>query len=823
MDQFQANPSIHKKWERHFRNTKTIISVFLIILGICFALPLAFLWPQILSSYLFNSKLSYHLIMDIEDYFTCSKDYQNFVIMEPAEDDTLMSIYLFNITNAADVFQRGYKPVVAETGPYGFQKYTYKYSVEFDEVDSLYLSFKEYNILKEVNDDGVCKRMYYRIGNADNSLSTDPCSNNNCNCQSYDEVLTIVNPLFLKLLVQEKPFSIMSYYSTEIFKTIKNLIENDFVVATKAHLVHEAMQEIYAFRQQMQIYSLLNTSYSYLLNHGYNETSIVSLMDNYDSSQYSKFNPSDCGLSIYDINECNFFELSTMIQDTKKNRNLQQSNATIQYPSVKPLFERNNPLSLFNLDYGLPRWLALCFYQGYIDLGFDNGYTMVSADEYRELYQNFTKELSVYTFGVNSNHSGNTTATSRVIVNSVIKYLSNTYINSYKSQTLSLLFDEFNKHYDEVACEPLGTKCIWQWGYIRHYYSTQPYFNLSTIMIDSLINYASKSERNPNNIYDSGNVLRYYNSYIYCSKFGYSINGYNSSDSLCSSTNYSFTLSDAIASVPSGLWGTNYYQSNSLDMTVVTSQFLKQSNLTKLNYFNFACNVSTLIYRIYPSSTQFHDIYVMKYLNKFKSSALTHTFSLNRSKPLNMIPYIQIIIILYFIATAWLEVGWAQWGGGFITEALTKVKAVNQIKRNGMWYFGSEAYYEFLIEYSSWAILAGFPSAFITNVYHVEKLLNILADDTIEYGIKFRQLITFISTTYIGDGENYINGVGAVGDKTFVLEANTGNFSCPSEIFSESCDVISTFITSSPGQCHESMKVSLYTTIIVMIIFTSFS
>jgi len=56
---------------------------------------------------------------------------------------------------------------------------------------------------------------------------------------------------------------------------------------------------------------------------------------------------------------------------------------------------------------------------------------------------------------------------------------------------------------------------------------------------------------------------------------------------------------------------------------------------------------------------------------------------------------------------------------------------------------------------------------------------------------------------FLGDGSNYINGVGAIGDKTYISEANTGNFSCPGEVYQSSCDVLNTFITSSAQLCNE--------------------
>lgn len=99
----------------------------------------------------------------------------------------------------------------------------------------------------------TCKRMYYRMDRATVTLGADPCADGSCDCQPYDATLTIINPLFLKLVTQENPFSILAYYSADVFKEIKSLIENDFVKAVRAHLVTVALQEVYVFRSQMQV------------------------------------------------------------------------------------------------------------------------------------------------------------------------------------------------------------------------------------------------------------------------------------------------------------------------------------------------------------------------------------------------------------------------------------------------------------------------------------------------------------------------------------------------------------------------------------------
>ena len=50
-----------------------------IVFGSFFVLSLSYMWPQLYSPQVFDARMAYHTVMDIEDYWTCGKDYNNFV------------------------------------------------------------------------------------------------------------------------------------------------------------------------------------------------------------------------------------------------------------------------------------------------------------------------------------------------------------------------------------------------------------------------------------------------------------------------------------------------------------------------------------------------------------------------------------------------------------------------------------------------------------------------------------------------------------------------------------------------------------------------
>jgi hypothetical protein len=197
--------SMAQKKERHFNESKTVLSVAIMLAGVCIAFSLALMWPQTYISSVFNSKLAYNLILDVEDYFTCNEEYVNFAVDEPDPSYSMFTIFVFNVTNCADVLQRGYKPRMVETGPYGFVKYTYKYDISFDDpVQSKTVTFREYSILQEVDDPLDCQRMYFRMDR--DLLEADPCVGDACLCKSNDAMVTIVNPLMLKVTQNLVPY-----------------------------------------------------------------------------------------------------------------------------------------------------------------------------------------------------------------------------------------------------------------------------------------------------------------------------------------------------------------------------------------------------------------------------------------------------------------------------------------------------------------------------------------------------------------------------------------------------------------------------------------
>jgi hypothetical protein len=124
----------------------------------------------------------------------------DFITDEPLPELNLMTFYIYNITNPQESIQRGYKPHILETGPYGYSKSTYKYDISFETTDSDLVSYKEYSMLHELTDPTVCTRMYFRMDRVLNVLLYNPCQNGKCDCISIDSHVRIVSNFVTVLL-----------------------------------------------------------------------------------------------------------------------------------------------------------------------------------------------------------------------------------------------------------------------------------------------------------------------------------------------------------------------------------------------------------------------------------------------------------------------------------------------------------------------------------------------------------------------------------------------------------------------------------------------
>lgn len=775
-----------RKWERYYRETRNVVGWALILFGFTFTMCLSYLWPQIYNPSVFNSRLSYHLIMDIEDFWSCNLDYHNFVIDEPTTEQAMVQFFVFNVSNAPEVVQRGYKPYITEIGPYAYTKRTYKYEVLFNHIDPTLVSFKEYTILDAVSagDPEACTRNYHRMGRSE-VASLNPCLEGVCDCRDTEERMTIVNPLFLKIVWQESAHSILAYFSVDVYATIKDLYENEFVNSTRAHLASYAIGEIYQFREQMQTYVILETMMRNISEDlSYNWTAVGDLWEG--PADYLK----QCGLEDYElgttlswlgalcpISADDFIAtdrahlLSLAKNDHSEGHEINESHV----PHARFLFQDNTTeYSPLNQQVGFAGYLgiawALADWEGakYLEFNEPTGHSMFNFSESATMISRRTIALATDAFG--TDYTEAQYLGSRVLVKNVAMYVAKLHneifsFGSTASPYRQLTYTEFANSSEAVICNVHGMPCIWQYGYLLEHGNAD--FVLDHDLVHEFVSVERKLNTNPNNLAYLGNSAPWYNTWLY----HYEVLGQGKTD-VC--YDLEFTYNDANVIQPAGV-NAIVRKVDSTNVTYLQQVYTGLSDEEKQIMMNIASNMSDLLYGYYPTLTDFHDYYVIRYINKYVDAGVSHTFSEGN----------------------WKEIGWSQWGGGFITYLLAEVRTVYQVERDGMWHWGAEDFWDALMEYGSWCIKTGFPQAYIYDPYEARDLLIALADRGTD-GVAFRQHVAYAGTTFIGDGvaENYVNEVGDVGEYAFVSEANRGDFSCTGT-YAAACATLDTFFTSS--------------------------
>jgi len=637
-----------RKRERHFNETKTVLAVALMLFGACALVCLVVVYPQSYLIQIFNSKLSYHLIMDVEDYFTCNNEYQKFVIDEPDETESMFTFFVFNVSNPADVLQRGNMPAMVETGPYGFMRHTYKYDITFpDPKESTTVRFKEYTLLKPITDIDACSHMFYRM-DRDNQ-QTNPCAD--CSCKSYDSLVTVINPLLLKLLKEETPTMVVARHAAEVFTEIKRVLEDPFTEAVKAHMVSIAYREVYLFRILMQAGQLVRIAVDSLQAQGYTIDDIIA---------NGTVNATSCGLAPYSYSNCPMTPFQAM--HLAKLTDLPYED----YPSIYPFLNVSERISALNRAFGMPHILGLSWYLGYGTFNDGADYSSITRDEMAVVYNETADVLARRSFG--NNYTPSQALGSQRMVSAFVQFIESNFVQSSTLAATSFstsvlkpfVVTEFRNESEPVACSPLPRMCLWTFGYLTRYenFPTVPTDALITQMIDS----EYQTVNNPTNLYIDSNGPLWYNSFQYCTKV---LPANASFDIDC--TDLGYTLDDGLVTRPSAVWAKDN-QINTDNLTLVARSYAQLSPELRQTYLYLACNISYLTQGVYRDRTDFHDHFVISFINKNKDARLNHTFAVG----------------------SWDDLGVAQFGGGFITQAVAQVRTTNMIVRDGMWRIGRD-------------------------------------------------------------------------------------------------------------------------------------
>jgi hypothetical protein len=418
--------------------------------------------------------------------------------------------------------------------------------------------------------------------------------------------------------------------------------------------------------------------------------------------------------------------------------------------------------SIVNLETGLPMWLAICWrFQDYnsilktgIEFNTINGHTLISSYEIDLVIEEISLAMAMNKTGNATLITANILEMCTVKIQGIALWLSQQWLKTYGRYPIKntlieqMLYYEFENTAEPVVCSPWGNKCLYQIGHMKKYHGMK---SLSFTIIQAMADLGRAVNTNPASLFAEGNNPQNYNSNLYCKLIYHANYVPTDCDDLYQTIYY------GKIHMPAGFWGVD----NAIDASNSTKLDLAYSNAPladRNHYLLVNCNISNLLIDKYRQATDFHEEYMVRYLNKFKDPTFNHKFT---RKNLS-------------------EIAWAQFGGGFATYALVQARTSYQIHRTGMWYFrNAYDYYIGLVEFSSWAIRAGYHHAIIYDVDEAKTLLYALGRRD-EIGKKFRQHIIYTTTTLVGNGNNLQWGIGKVGETAFTPESNLASFLWPS-------------------------------------------
>lgn len=500
-----------------------------------------------------------------------------------------------------------------QVGPYAYKKKTYKYDVTFDPIDSSTVSFKEYILLEAVTDTSVCAAMYHIMGSDFQSLD-NPCDNGACNCRDPNEVLTIVNPLFEKLIWQESAQELVARFSSAVFSTIEALMLGEFITAVKAQLVHVAYQEIFFFRLMNMVGPVLTTGIDYL-RVNYTAGSILTDQEIY-ALMFGATNklPSSCGLSKYGISGCPLWAKPSLDLMRIATATPNSFDTDTDYPSLYNLIHRSSDgsasglstelaalnsetlINIYNAS-GLAKLVGLAYCIGVIsDFNGGSGYSMMNSSDCAVILaevntQIYLSNSSFFT----SNMTSNQVLGTQIMMKGLLFFMCKTFYSANINQLYLLVHAEFGSTYTPVICSPLGDECMWQFGYMNKYHGSTNI--LSEAMIYDLIDFRASGNTQPNNFIYDANSGPMYNTYKYCQIV------YPNPDNYDKCLNISYTFNDALTYQPAGLWGIDH-GITAVNASNLYRQFAKTTAAVKLEYQQFACNTTTLLFEVYPQITR---------------------------------------------------------------------------------------------------------------------------------------------------------------------------------------------------------------------------
>lgn len=746
---------MQKKWDRHFKGRTRLIAQWCVMGALLILAVNSVLWTQLLFPETFNSIVAFELILDAQDQEADDWTYKRFQVPRPEKGTTLHKFFIWHVLEPVDVLDSkgvGSLLDVEERGPYAVRQVRQRYDISFNGTDdSELVTYKEFDYFEPVGNPEYCRDMFQRtnLGLAAQSWDSSCPSDNCARCQDLDEEVTVINPHMVKMLQDYGPEHILAVLAQEAFHFTEVYLTEEFPKSVKAQKVETAFDSVFKYRKAVQTLRLVQDAYATVVAN--NGTAVA--LDQFtltSSETYVKCGDAQITLVNWG-GRCPWGAGSEV--NSARNRWNVNGTARLKAEDLEWMFDESWAFSLFNESVGMPLWISAARYLNLIDDSLFEPSSWDSEFEQDDAPQAAFNLLANATYALGYVKS---MAHARAEVNGVVEFIfDNWYSSALLNDKISQEWASLNST-SEMACDvggyasnwaiavpipPPGLtrnfsiyRCNWALAPLVGYYTPRNEWTKSAMNISlaaELIDPDRIRATSEIGLFTDQGRVDLYDVYTYCNATS------TGQPTGCAAMDEAVEMFTDTLPRRLARWnGEEAY-------------FFGHDNATRHKYQDLACGLAAWLFEGWTQNNRWMDEYVAHWM-----SARLPVFD--------------------FSADRLEDLGYAQFAGGYVTEALFGEPGVASLLYDGYWKFAPEKYQlgSWQLKLAMWktadeeksfywstghalefhvsAIKKGYPLMNLT-VEDGTTLLQVLAADT-DVGITFREHIMQAHSTYYCGG-----------------------------------------------------------------------
>ncbi|CAM9257644.1 unnamed protein product [Scytosiphon promiscuus] len=686
------------------------------------------LWSQLCYPLALNSKTLFEAIIDSNDQVVSASTYNNWLLgLFSDEDDltggyALHSIYMWHITNPSEIMDQGFKPKLAETGPFGYIKRTTKYDVRFSPDFSDKVTYRSWTVYDQVEDTRDCTDMFFRMDKAKLRQGISDCNGTSCDCIGDTQQVTVVNPPFLKLLHQYEPSGILSTLSQEIFASIKEGMTVGFVQASKAYILPTVLDDVYRFRKAfLAINSVLGSIYSAIVVANGTDVAVSTLRGRYEDASIDcqGFQPSEYSSG------CPWGVLS-FIESAASSLGVQGNISEAEAEHLLGLRSESNGC-IFDSAGGTLKWIAAGRYSGHLSrpsLPHPSEVDLTGESAFNDLV------ATVCTWEAADGGATPSALECRAKVSGILHWLFGVWFTE-GNKLGGLVIDEWrgaSSDSDDIACDTAGGSCPWRVANG----SNSAEWNISAAAALLMIDPAEQDTRNDLSHYTVDGQTLWGSAYTYC----------NTDPSTPMDCDEGSRYVEAANETLPGLL-------KSAEGTLRWAQYREQ-----------VCGIASNMFGSWVKESTWLNYIIANHINTTVIDLTGYVLHGDQIE----------------------DIGYVQWTTGASLFALLGLQTLGTVTHDGIWRFMEESRHMLGPELWTQVAIAGYPTMGNVSVESGRALLDILAEDS-DQADEFRRFILRQSTTYFGESDDWYAGPSSTtvsfdpGDALFIEENPNGDFS----------------------------------------------